>query len=180
MDRSIFITGEKPDEEENPSQHPDFRERYPTLFAPLQTEAYKRVREGRSCALVAPTSSGKTLAVAAPLFEARRPAVFVLPFRSLILDQSQELVNIAAMFGITEAAFARVWGGTREAELAEAVKRDYMLITPDKLVSLLISGRRGNAAALNILSKYDFVFDEVHIYNARMLTSLRYFLRSVH
>lgn len=175
----IRITGEKPGEEENPTSHPDFKRRYPTLFAPLQAEAYRRVREGRSCALVAPTSSGKTLAVAAPLFETRRPAVFVLPFRSLILDQSQELVHIAGMFDIPETAFASVWGGTSDADIAKAVQRDYVLITPDKLISLLITGRKGNAAALNILSRYDFVFDEVHVYNAMMLTSLRYFLRSV-
>lgn len=180
MDDTILITGERPSEEENPSRHSGFQERYPTLFAPLQTEAYRRVREGCSCALVAPTSSGKTLAVAAPLFEAQRPAVFVLPFRSLILDQTQELPRIAVMFGISEDKFARVWGGSNDADIAKAVKHDYLLITPDKLVSLLVTGRRGNAAALNILSKYDFVFDEVHVYNAMMLTSLRYFLRSVH
>jgi len=179
MNEPILITGEKPKEETNPSQHPGFRERYPTLFAPLQTDTYDRVREGRSCALVAPTSSGKTLAVAAPLFEARRPAVFVLPFRSLILDQTQELPRIAAMFDLHEDNFARIWGGSSDADIAKAVRRDYVLITPDKLISLLVSGRRGNAAALNILSKYDFVFDEVHVYNAMMLTSLRYFLRSV-
>jgi len=179
VDESILITGEKPSEQENPTQHPGFQEQYPVLFAPLQTEAYRRVREGRSCALVAPTSSGKTLAVAAPLFEVRRPAVFVLPFRSLILDQTQELPRIAGMFGIPEERFARIWGGSSDAEIAEAIKREYLLITPDKLVSLLVTGRKGNAAALNILSKYDFVFDEIHVYNAMMLTSLRYFLRSV-
>ena len=180
MEDLILITGERPSEEENPSQHAGFRERYPTLFAPLQTEAYRRVREGRSCALVAPTSSGKTLAIAAPLFESQRPAVFVLPFRSLILDQSQELPRIASIFGIPESRFARIWGGSSEAEIAEAVKKDYLLITPDKLLSLLVAGRRtSSAAALNILSKYDFVFDEIHVYNTMMLTSLRYFLRSV-
>jgi hypothetical protein len=179
VDEIILITGERPGEEENPSQHPGFREKYPTLFAPLQTEAYRRVREGRSCALMAPTSSGKTLAVAAPLFEIQRPAVFVLPFRSLIMDHTQELPRIAALFGIPEDRFARIWGGSSATDIAKAVRRDYVLITPDKLVSLLITGRRGNAAALNILSKYDFVFDEVHVYNTMMLTSLRYFLRSV-
>lgn len=179
MDKPILITGERPAEEENPSQHPAFKEQYPTLFAPLQTEAYRRVREGHSCALVAPTSSGKTLAVAAPLFEAQRPAVFVLPFRSLILDQTQELPRIAAIFDISEDEFGRIWGGSNDADIAEAIRRDYLLVTPDKLISLLITGRRGNAAALNILSKYDFVFDEIHVYNAMMLTSLRYFLRSV-
>lgn len=176
---TIIITGEKPTELPNPSTHTGFCQWRPTLFAPLQTEAYWRVKQGRSCALVAPTSSGKTLAIAAPLFEAERPAVFVLPFRSLILDQSQELVRIAAVFGIPATKFSRIWGGSTKDELANALESHYILITPDKLVSLFIAGRNGNSAALNILSKYDFVFDEIHVFNSMMLTSLRYFLRSV-
>ncbi|MFQ5615261.1 MAG: DEAD/DEAH box helicase [Anaerolineales bacterium] len=98
MTSPLLITGETPAKAPNPSPHPEFRKWRPELFAPLQTDAYPRVREGRSCALVAPTSSEKTLAVAAPLFEARRPAVFVLPFRALILDQSQELIHCRAVW----------------------------------------------------------------------------------
>ena len=71
-------------------------------------------------------------------------------------------------------------GGDSSRTIADVAGRcDYILATPDKLISLLISGRDGNAAALNILRKYDFVFDEIHIYNAMMQTSLRYFLRSI-
>ena len=105
--------------------------------------------------------------------------MFVLPFRSLILDHSQELPRIARIFGISEDRFARIWGGSSDSDIAEAIKREYLLVTPDKLISLLIARRNGNAAALNILTKYDFVFDEIHTYNAMMVTSLRYFLRSV-
>ena len=105
--------------------------------------------------------------------------MFVLPFRSLILDHSQELPRIARIFGISEDRFARIWGGSSDSDIAEAIKRDYLLVTPDKLLSLLPENRKGNAAAENILTKYDFVFDEIHIYNAMMVTSLRYFLRSV-
>ena len=111
MSKTIVITGEQPERVPNPSQHTRFCEERENLFAPLQTEAYWRVKQGKSCALVAPTSSGKTLAVAAPLFETGRPAVFVLPFRSLILDQSQELVEIASWFGISDAKFGKLQGG---------------------------------------------------------------------
>lgn len=176
---NITITGETPVAVPNPSLEPAFCARWPVLFAPLQTEAYSRVKEGRSCVLVAPTSSGKTLAVAAPLFEARRPAVFVLPYRALILDQTQELLEIGSTFGLTPDNFGVIQGGSTTREMADALTRDYLLITPDKLVSLFISGRDGNAAALGILQKYDFVFDEIHVFNALMRTSLQYFLRSV-
>lgn len=180
MKNQILIRGEKPKGLPNPSNHNGFQKAHPTLFAPLQIEAYQRVKDGRSCALVAPTSSGKTLAVAAPLFESKRPAVFVLPFRSLIRDQTHELPRIASIFDIDETRFGVIQGGTSEKEIADTLHQcDYILMTPDKLISLLITGRKGNSAALSIISRYDFVFDEIHVFNTMMLTSLRYFLRSV-
>ena len=52
-------------------------------------------------------------------------------------------------------------------------------MTPDKLVSLLEGGRTPKAAALTILSKHLFVFDEIHAYNTLMRISLLNFIRSV-
>jgi DEAD/DEAH box helicase len=176
---AITVSGERPDEAPNPSTCTAFRARYPTLFAPLQTDTYERIRAGRSLALVAPTSSGKTLAVAGPLFEARRKAVFVYPFRALVLDQTNQLVRYAEPFGLTQNDFAHVVGGTPERLLAGAIEKDYILMTPDKLVSLLLGGRTPKGAALTILTKYAFVFDEIHAYNSLMFASLTYFIRSV-
>lgn len=178
-EQTITIYGEHPDESPNPSTCEAFRKLYPKLFAPLQTETFERIRAGRSLALVAPTSSGKTLAVAAPLFEARRKAVFVYPFRALVLDQTNQLVRYAKPFGLTQRDFAQVMGGTGERNLAQAVEKDYILMTPDKLVSLFEGGRSARGAALTILSNYAFVFDEIHAYNSLMRASLVYFIRSV-
>lgn len=165
--------------EPNPSYCDEFRHLYPRLFAPLQTETFSGVREGRSLALIAPTSSGKTLAVAAPLFESKRKAVFVYPFRALALDQINQLVRYAEPFGISMKDFAIIMGGKPERELAKAVEKDYILMTPDKLVSLFLGGRTPKGAALTILTSYAFVFDEVHAYNSLMRSSLVYFIRSV-
>ena len=131
-------------------------------------------------ALVAPTSSGKTLAVAAPLFEAGRKAVFVYPFRALVLDQTNQLVRYGEAFGLTVDHFAQVVGGTPERALAKAVGKNYILMTPDKLVSLFLGGRTPTGAALAILTDYAFVFDEIHAYNSLMLSSVACFIRSVH
>lgn len=177
-EQMITIYGERPDESPNPSTCEAFRKLYPKLFAPLQTETFERIRAGRSLALVAPTSSGKTLAVAAPLFEARRKAVFVYPFRALVLDQTNQLVRYGKPFGLTQRDFAQVMGGTPERELAKAVEKEYILMTPDKLVSLFEGGRSAKGAALTILSNYTFVFDEIHAYNSLMRASLVYFIRS--
>lgn len=178
-DKAIRIAGERPDSAANPSTCSAFRERYPTLFAPLQAETFDRIRSERSLALVAPTSSGKTLAVAAPLFEARRKAVFVYPFRALVLDQTNQLVRYGEPFGLVVDDFAQVVGGTPERALARAVGKNYILMTPDKLVSLFLGGRTPTGAALAILTDYVFVFDEIHAYNSLMLSSLVCFIRSV-
>ncbi|MBO8127654.1 MAG: DEAD/DEAH box helicase [Peptococcaceae bacterium] len=176
---NITIRGERPASVPNPSPCAAFRRRYPTLFAPLQSETYTKVKAGRHLALVAPTASGKTLAIAAPLFENLTPAVFVYPFRALVLDQTNQLVRYGSLFGLTENDFYRLWGGVSESDIAQAVTRPYVLITPDKLIALLDGSRAGRAAAMTILSKYNFVFDEVHCYNALMQSSLRYFIRTV-
>lgn len=174
----VKIYGEHPEKVPNPSKCRAFRESYPVLFAPLQTKAFDRVRTGRNLALIAPTSSGKTLGIAGPLFELRQKAVFVYPFRALVLDQTNQLVRYGRCFGLTRNDFAQVMGGTPERELAKAVEKDYILMTPDKLVSLFLGGRIPKGAALNILSSYSFVFDEIHAYNTLMLSSLIYFIRS--
>lgn len=178
-DDVIKVHGERPDEAPNPSTCSAFRARYPILFAPLQTESFDRIRTRRSSALMAPTSSGKTLAVAAPLFEARRKAVFVYPFRALVLDQTNQLVQYGEPFGLTKEDFAQVVGGASERMLAAGIEKDYILMTPDKLVSLLLGGRTPRGAALTILTKYAFIFDEIHAYNSLALASLVNFIRSV-
>lgn len=180
-DKVILIRGEHPDEAPNPSKCEAFRIQYPTLFAPLQTETFARIQAGHNLALIAPTSSGKTLAVAAPLFEARQKTVFVYPFRALVLDQSNQLLRYGEPFGLNKNHFAQIMGGLEnlERELARAVEKNYILMTPDKLISLFMGDRTSNKAALTILSNYAFVFDEIHAYNSLMRTSLIYFIRSV-
>jgi superfamily II DNA/RNA helicase len=176
----IIIYGERPDEVLNPSKNERYRKHYPKVFAPLQSEAWVAVKEGKNAALVAPTSSGKTMAIAAPIFEFDKPTVFIYPFRALVLDQTNQLVKIAEMFGIKKEEFGTMIGGTSYREIAEAIeKKNYILATPDKLISLLQGSREGKAAFLTILTKFNFVFDEVHVYNSLMRTSMVYFIRSV-
>jgi hypothetical protein len=97
----------------------------------------------------------------------------------LVLDQTSQLVRYGEPFGLTVDDFAQVVGGTPERALARAVGKNYILMTPDKLVSLLLGGRTATGAALAILTDYVFVFDEIHAYNALMLSSLVCFIRSV-
>ncbi len=175
----ILVYGEQPEKVQNPSSCDEFRRLYPSLFTPLQIDSFARVKNGRSAVLIAPTCSGKTLAVAAPIFEAALPAVFVYPFRALVLDQTSQLVRYARPFGLTKDDFVQVMGGIGDRELSAAITKRYILMTPDKLVSLFEGGRTPRAAALAILTKYLFVFDEIHAYNTLMRVSLLNFIRSV-
>lgn len=151
-----------------------------TRISEMQGAARDMNHDRRSFVLAAPTSSGKTLAFAAPIFEAGRPAVFVYPYRALLYDQASELLRIASWFGYGPDDFGYLLGGVTRQELVEQIEgKRYILATPDKLVSLLIGGREGILAATRVLSAGDFVFDEVHAYNPMMTWSLIYFLRSV-
>lgn len=179
MSSCIKIYGETPEFVNNPSKYKTFREQYPKIFYPLQSETFEGVKSGQNLALIAPTASGKTLAIAAPLFEFHKPAIFVYPFRALVLDQTNQLLRYASLFDIRSEHFAQIMGGATDKELADALEKDYILMTPDKLIALLSGGRTEKAGALTILSKYNFVFDEIHAYNSLMKTSLIYFIRSV-
>jgi CRISPR/Cas system-associated endonuclease/helicase Cas3 len=178
---TITIHGEKPEEVENPSKCVKFKRAYPKFFAPLQSDTYDAIKNGNTnLALIAPTSSGKTLAIAAPIFEFKKPTIFVYPFRALVLDQTNQLINIAKYFGIQRERFESIVGGIKDRTISEAIEKNkFILATPDKLISLFNEDRIGKAAVQNILTTYNFVFDEVHVYNSLMRTSLIYFIRSV-
>lgn len=179
MFKNIIIYGEKPTTTKNPFKTIAFREKYPKIFAPLQSEAFFRIKKGCNLVLIAPTSAGKTMAVAAPLFELSIPTVFVYPFRALVLDQTNELIRLASLFGISQDDFAPLMGGSTDEDIVQALNKKYILITPDKLISFLDRDRNKKTEALAIISKYHFVFDEIHVYNPLMRTSLIYFLRTV-
>lgn len=147
----------------------------------MQFEARERYRERRSFVLMGSTSSGKTVAGCAPIFEGGRRAVFCYPYRALLYDQASELLRIASVFGYNQAHFGYLFGGVNGAELARQMRPDahFLVGTPDKLLSLFLSDRMGVMAASAILSSADFFFDEVHAYTPMMRRSLIYFLRSV-
>lgn len=148
---------------------------------PMQLAAREKYRARESFILTAPTSSGKTVAATAPIFESGRRAVFVYPYRALLYDQASELLRIASCFGYGPQDFGYLYGGVTGAELARQinVRRRFVLATPDKLVSLFLGERTGVMAATALLASADFFFDEIHGYNVMMRRSLIYFLRSV-
>lgn len=150
-------------------------------LTPMQLAARDKYRARESYILTAPTSSGKTVAAAAPIFESGRRAVFVYPYRALLYDQASELLRIARCFGYSAHDFGYLFGGVNGAELARQVnaRRRFVLATPDKLVSLFLGDRASVMAMAALLASADFFFDEVHGYNVMMRRSLVYFLRSV-
>lgn len=150
------------------------------MITEMQAKARDWYHDRRSFVLSAPTSSGKTVAGVAPIFESGRPALFVYPYRALLYDQANELLRIARLFGYGPQDFGYLYGGVTGAELSRQIAgRKFLLATPDKLVSLFMASRDGVMAAARVLSSFDFFFDEVHSYSSMMLRSLIYFVRSV-
>lgn len=181
-DRSILVRGERDAFLRSLQKSP-----YPAGVTPgnrvteMQLAAREKYLERQPYLLAAGTSSGKTVAAVAPTFEAGRRAVFVYPYRALLYDQASELLRLAQAFGYNRHSFGYVYGGVNGRELSRQISVDkpFILITPDKLISLFLGDRRGVMAATALLSSSDFFFDEVHSYNTLMRRSLIYFLRSV-
>src|SRR5690606_3906024 len=118
-------------------------------ITPMQLAARDKYRARESFILTAPTSSGKTVAAAAPIFESGRRAVFVYPYRALLYDQASELLRIASRFGYGPHDFGYLFGGVNGNEIARQVnaRKRFVLATPDKLVSLFLGDRTGVMAA---------------------------------
>jgi hypothetical protein len=177
---SIRVAGERADFARTlvPSPYPRVPGAVESITT-MQAEAREYVRSGRSHVLRAPTSSGKTISFAAPIFESGQSAVFVYPYRALLLDQAFELLRVARWFGYGPDDFGYLMGGVDRREIAAQIEgRRFLLATPDKLVSLLMAGREGTMAALRVLSTGVYVFDEAHAYSEGMTKSVICFLRS--
>lgn len=105
---------------------------------PLQSAAIPELVVGRSALVSAPTASGKTEAVFAPLYQrhvsfhrAFLSVVYVAPTKALVNDMHQRLM---ANFGMSPHVVARQTGDYHE--FTDAAGRFVLLATPEALDSL--------------------------------------------
>lgn len=127
--------------------------------------------ENKEAFLVAGTASGKTLAIAIPLFWKLkqgliRKVLLMYPTVALLEDQRKVMDTLAEITGLE---VGQLQGGMSRTKLIEALNRPVILATPDEIYwyvkynSLLIYG-------LALVD--EFVLDEGHLFNGLMLRNL--------
>ena len=128
----------------------------------VQRRAIPAVLSGRDVLLCAPTASGKTEAVCAPLVERRlgerRPwrILYVSPTRALVNDLRERLVTPLGHLGV------RVMRRTGDHRDRLVGSQGFVITTPESFDSLMCRGRIN--PGLHVLAGVDaVVVDEVHL-----------------
>lgn len=141
-----------------------------------QQEAFDVVAgQRKSLYMIAGTASGKTLAVALPLFhllqsgEIRR-VLFMYPTLALLDDQRSVMEKLAA---ILDMPVGEIKGGMSRSELVAALNCPVILATPDAVYWFFRKNVKFNSLLIYGLAQVDaFVMDEAHLFSGLSLRSL--------
>jgi len=153
--------------------HRDGQRYYPFKH---QAEAFKLVGlENKETFLVAGTASGKTLAIAVPLFWKLkqgliRKVLLMYPTVALLEDQRKVMDNLAEITGLQ---VGQLQGGMSRTKLIEALNKPVILATPDEVYWFFRKNVKYNSLLIYGLALVDeFVLDEGHLFNGLMLRNL--------
>ena len=144
-----------------PRSWPAFFERHGN-FTPAQLAAIPPLLDGANLLLCAPTASGKTAAVLAPLIERhlppRRPPsqlaiLYLVPTRALVSDLYARLEQPLESLGL------RLGVKTRDSAFRTAAPPDMLITTPESADALLAS------AAPIFAGLRALVIDELHLFD---------------
>jgi len=141
-----------------------------------QTKVFKLVGQDRKeVFLVAGTASGKTLAVAIPLFWKLkqgiiRKVLLMYPTVALLEDQRKVMDTLAEITGLE---VGQLQGGMSRTKLIEALNKPVILATPDEVYWFFRKNVKYNSLLIYGLALVDeFVLDEGHLFNGLMLRNL--------
>ena len=147
-----------------------------------QAEAFHLVDEEEELFLVAGTASGKTLAVAIPLFykllQGRiRKVLLMYPTVALLEDQRTVMDKLAGMTGLE---VGQLQGGMPRSQLIAALNKPVILATPDEIYWFFRKNVKYSSLLIYGLALVDeFVLDEAHLYNGLMLQNLSHLKRRI-
>ena len=127
----------------------------------VQREAIPAVLEGQEVLVCAPTASGKTEAVCAPILEALLggdswTVLYVSPTRALVNDLYERLVGPCGNLGVS------VVRRTGDHPGAPEMAPNILITTPESFDSLFCRARRANSGHL-LASVRAVVLDEIHL-----------------
>lgn len=141
-----------------------------------QAEAFHLVgEEDKEVFLVAGTASGKTLAIAVPLFlklkEGRIKRVLLMyPTVALLEDQRKVMDKLAEITGLE---VGQLQGGLSRSNLIAALNKPVILATPDEIYWFFRKNVKYSSLLVYGLALVDeFVIDEAHLFNGLMLRNL--------
>lgn len=141
-----------------------------------QAEAFHLVgHEGKESFLVAGTASGKTLAIAIPLFWKLsqgiiKKVLFIYPTVALLEDQRKVMDHLAEITGLD---VGQIQGGMSKSKLIAALNKPVILATPDEIYWFFRKNVKYNSLLIYGLALVDeFVLDEAHLFNGLMLRNL--------
>lgn len=141
-----------------------------------QAEAFRLVGlENKEAFLVAGTASGKTLAIAIPLFWKLKQGLIkkvllMYPTVALLEDQRKVMDTLAEITGLE---VGQLQGGMSRTKLIEALNKPVILATPDEVYWFFRKNVKYNSLLIYGLALVDeFVLDEGHLFNGLMLRNL--------
>ena len=148
-----------------------------------QEEVFKLVgQENREVFLVAGTASGKTLAIAIPLFWKLkaglvRKVLFMYPTVALLEDQRRVMDALAEITGLE---VGQLQGGMSRTSLMEALNKPVILATPDEVYWFFRKNVKYSSLLIYGLALVDeLILDEGHLFNGLMLRNLAHLKRRI-
>ncbi len=191
MSISLVVTNKQPDICEDVSQplldlfqdftfHRDGKRYFPFLH---QAEAFKLVgMEQKNVFIVAGTASGKTLAIAIPLFWKLKQGIIkkillMYPTVALLEDQRKVMDILAEITGLE---VGQLQGGMPRSKLIQALNKPVILATPDEVYWFFRKNVKYSSLLIYGLALVDeFVLDEGHLFNGLMLRNLAHLKRRI-
>ncbi|NPV80769.1 MAG: DEAD/DEAH box helicase [Firmicutes bacterium] len=147
-----------------------------------QASVFERIEKDQEVRLIAGTASGKTLAVAVPLFAKLkaseiRHALFMYPTVALLEDQRRVMDSLAEISGL-EAGELR--GGMSRSRLIAALIKPVILATPDEIYWFFRRNIKYSGLLIYGLCQVDeFVLDEAHLFNGLMLRNFEHLWKRI-
>lgn len=183
MTATIWVKNTAPEKDNNVSQ-PTMELFQKYISAPRDTTAlpfkhqassFRVVAKDGELFLVAGTASGKTLAVAIPIFDKLRRGqirriVLMYPTIALMNDQRQVMEKLAKITGM---AVGQIQGGMSRAKVVAELNKPVILATPDAIYWFFQKNVKYSGMLLYGLATVDeWVLDEAHLFSGLMLQNL--------
>jgi hypothetical protein len=149
---------------------------------PHQAEAFRLVLQGGAVRLKAGTASGKTLAVALPLFEKLergeiRKAIFLYPTLALMGDQRRVMEQLKEVYGF-EGDVGTIRGVMSRSRLVDALGKRVIVATPDAVYWFLRKNvKYAHLLIYGLLLADEIVVDEAHLFAGLAAQNLTAFLK---